>query len=62
MMQQTSTSSSGTVTPSTKTSSLASTPSQGRASSNTPTSAAPNEDDKSDYEDWENSEWQSMVS
>ncbi|ROT76596.1 N-terminal kinase-like protein [Penaeus vannamei] len=58
--KQTSTSSSGTVTPSTKTSSLASTPSQGRASSNTPTSAAPNEDDKSDYEDWENSEWQSM--
>ncbi|XP_063584982.1 N-terminal kinase-like protein isoform X2 [Penaeus indicus] len=58
--KQASTSSSGTVTPSTKTSSVASTPSQGRASSNTPNSAAPNEDDKSDYEDWENSEWQSM--
>ncbi|KAK8733164.1 hypothetical protein OTU49_006498, partial [Cherax quadricarinatus] len=52
--------SSSTETPSTKSSSLATTPSQdlSRASSRTATKAS-NDDDESDYEDWETSKWKS---
>ncbi|XP_068200281.1 N-terminal kinase-like protein isoform X2 [Palaemon carinicauda] len=56
----TSSSTSGTITPSTKTSSLASTPSQDRSRSTSRISTAvANDEDKSDYEDWENSNWKS---
>lgn len=57
----TASSTSGTLTPSTKTSSLASTPSQDRSRSTSRTSAAVvNDEDKSDYEEWENSNWKSL--
>ncbi|KAK7067531.1 N-terminal kinase-like protein [Halocaridina rubra] len=59
--QRPSTSTSGTLTPSTKSSSLASTPSQDRSRSTSRLSSnAVNDGDKVDNEDWENSEWKSV--
>ncbi|KAG7172298.1 N-terminal kinase-like protein-like [Homarus americanus] len=56
--QKPSTSSSGTITPSTKSSSLASTPSQDHSRSTSRTATKPaNDNDESEYEDWENSKW-----